>query len=167
MRRIDNFSTLFRLVPSCGRELPYQNHRPNLRNQSDAMKKHNSITAVTISSLVFSVAASNAATVVSSSNEFAPATQSSFTPSYTVPSGNVLAGLTPTTATGSFTLESSGGTSVLTDGTFGTLGGASPRQPTAPSHPRDLRWREQLGHIVDLQFFRHPAFLADRDGRLE
>lgn len=45
-----------------------------------------------------------------------------FTPSWTPESPNLIAGLAPTTANGNFTLETSGGTPVLTDGAIGMSG---------------------------------------------
>ncbi len=45
-----------------------------------------------------------------------------FTPSWTAETPNLIAGLSPTTATGDFAKESSGGTAILTDGTIGTSG---------------------------------------------
>ena len=50
---------------------------------------------------------------------------SPFTPSWTVETPNLIAGLAPTTANGNFTLEGSGGISVLTDGMLGASGDIS------------------------------------------
>lgn len=45
-----------------------------------------------------------------------------YTPTWTPESPNLIAGMAPTTATGNFTTESSGGTNVLTDGVMGQSG---------------------------------------------
>src|ERR1019366_7058874 len=47
---------------------------------------------------------------------------SPFTPSWTPETPNLIAGMAPTTFTGNFGLESSGGTPVLTDGAIGASG---------------------------------------------
>jgi len=47
---------------------------------------------------------------------------SPFTPTWTAEAQDVIAGLAPTTANGNFTLETSGGTPVLTDGAIGQSG---------------------------------------------
>jgi hypothetical protein len=47
---------------------------------------------------------------------------SPFTPSWTAETPDLILGMTPSTASGTFTLETSGGTPVLTDGTIGTSG---------------------------------------------
>ena len=56
---------------------------------------------------------------ITASNESGP---SPFTPSWTPETPDLIAGLAPTTANGNFTLESSGGTPVLTDGVIGNSG---------------------------------------------
>ncbi|MBC8096761.1 MAG: hypothetical protein H7Y43_13210 [Akkermansiaceae bacterium] len=45
-----------------------------------------------------------------------------FTPTWTPETPNLIAGLAPSTASGNFMLEASGGTSILTDGVLGTSG---------------------------------------------
>ena len=47
---------------------------------------------------------------------------SPFTPGWAIETLNLIAGMTPSTASGNFTLESSGGTPVLTDGLISTSG---------------------------------------------
>ncbi|MDB5293131.1 MAG: Immunoglobulin I-set domain protein [Phycisphaerales bacterium] len=82
----------------------------------------------------FSAVLSAAVLLSASSMKFAAATEhdssqqgdgvNTFTPTYTAPAGNILAGLTPTTImpdAPSFALESSGGVPVLTDGAFGPI----------------------------------------------
>ena len=66
-------------------------------------------------------AASVVSPVVSITTETQTGT-SPFLPSWTMESPNLLAGLAPATANGNFTLESSGGTPVLTDGVTGISG---------------------------------------------
>src|SRR5579864_6041150 len=57
-----------------------------------------------------------------------------FTPTYTVPSGDLLQGLTPTVVSpnaGAFQQEGAGGVGVLTDGQFGTISGGLASNGTA------------------------------------
>jgi hypothetical protein len=56
---------------------------------------------------------------ITASNQSGP---SPFTPAWTLESPNLIAGLAPSGAAGNFTLESSGGTPVLTDGVLGASG---------------------------------------------
>jgi hypothetical protein len=49
-----------------------------------------------------------------------------FTPTYVVSSTDLINGKAPTASAGSFQVESSGGSSVLTNGTFGTISGGNP-----------------------------------------
>jgi len=66
--------------------------------------------AVSVVSPVISITASNE----SGANPY--------TPTWTLETPNLIAGMAPTTATGNFTTESSGGTNVLTDGVAGQSG---------------------------------------------
>ena len=59
---------------------------------------------------------------ITTSNEDGPST---FTPDWTLETFNLIAGMAPSTAVGNFTQESSGGTSVLTDGALGNSGDVS------------------------------------------
>ena len=49
-----------------------------------------------------------------------------FTPTYTVSAIDLLNAVSPSASTGNFAEEASGGTSVLTNGTFGTISGGNP-----------------------------------------
>ncbi len=57
---------------------------------------------------------------------------SPFTPTWTAETPDLILGLAPSTANGTFTLETSGGTPVLTDGTVGTSGTHSTLATCAP-----------------------------------
>lgn len=53
-----------------------------------------------------------------------------FTPSYTTPAGDLLLGRSPSAQSGDFTKEGTGGVSVLTNGTFGSITGVSNNNPS-------------------------------------
>jgi hypothetical protein len=83
--------------------------------------------------------AASAAPTVNSDFQTGPGASAPFTPTYTVDGPNLLAGLTPTASTGDFTTETTGGTAVLTNGTFGSLpiytGAASTKTDVAATGP--------------------------------
>ena len=83
--------------------------------------------------------AASAALNVNSDFQTGPGASATFTPTYTVDGPNLLAGLTPTASTGDFTTETTAGTSVLTNGSFGTLpvytGAASTKTNVAATGP--------------------------------
>jgi len=83
--------------------------------------------------------AASAATTVNSDFQTGPGASATFTPTYTVDGPNLLAGLTPTTSVGDFTTETTAGTGVLTNGSFGTLpiytGAASTKTNVAATGP--------------------------------
>jgi hypothetical protein len=68
------------------------------------------------------VGGTSAASVVSPVISITTSNESGATPTWTPESPSLIAGLAPTTTNGNFTLESSGGTPVLTDGLLGTSG---------------------------------------------
>src|SRR5690242_2204889 len=49
-----------------------------------------------------------------------------FTPTYTVSGTDLINGLSPSAQAGNFQIETSGGVSALTNGTFGTISGGNP-----------------------------------------
>jgi len=83
--------------------------------------------------------AASAALTVNSDFQTGPGASATFTPTYTVDGPDLLAGLTPTASTGDFTTETTAGTRVLTDGSFGTLpiytGAASTKTNVAATGP--------------------------------
>lgn len=89
--------------------------------------------AVLLATAFIAVPAARATTVVATVNQFAPTSTTSYTPTYVISAtNNVLAGLAPSASSGNFTLENSGGLTVLTDGVFGAMtndGSASATHP--------------------------------------
>lgn len=83
--------------------------------------------------------AASAALTVNSDFQTGPGASATFTPTYTVDGPDLLAGRAPTTSTGDFTTETTAGTGVLTDGSFGTLpiftGAASVKTNVAATGP--------------------------------
>jgi hypothetical protein len=82
---------------------------------------------------LLALSAANAAVVVATDSQLAPASTPLFTPTYVIsPVGNVLAGLSVSASSGNFAVENSGGLGILTDGLYGVLnndGGPSATHP--------------------------------------
>jgi hypothetical protein len=113
--------------------------------------------AIVLSVLGFSAQAS---TIVTTNNQFAPTpNQSTFTPTYDPinTSHDVLLNATPSASSGSFTLESTGGTAALTDGVFGAIGQAM----TANNHSIFATVGNGSGAGTSLTYTFTPTQLAN------
>src|SRR5437764_422752 len=76
---------------------------------------------VSVFAVLAMASAASAGLTVKSDFQTGPGASGPFTPTYTVDGPNLLAGLTPTASVGDFTTETTGGTGVLTNGSFGSL----------------------------------------------
>jgi hypothetical protein len=85
---------------------------------------------LTVAGPLITTVTARAAIVVTSDNQLGAGGTTTFTPTYTVNQPDLLLNLTPTSSTGTFNLETSGGLPVLTDGSYGTINNG-----TTGSHP--------------------------------